>query len=347
MLGAVPSSNLFGGFAIAALVAALSVPGVRVLALRLGVVDHPSHTRFSRVPTPLLGGVAIYLAFLCGLALPPRSQLLHAGLGVLAGSTCVALAGLLDDRRRMSAPAKLAAQLVAVAMLVASGSAVALPLPAALNLALTVLWVLAVTNAMNLLDNMDGLAGGAGAIAAGSLALLAARTGDTALAATGAALCGGCLGFWLHNRSPARIFMGDAGSLLVGFLLAALAIQLRFPGLPPTESWAIPVLVLALPLLDTAFVLATRTLAGRNPFTSGGTDHLSHRLVRLGFAPEAAVRALLLGSVSAAGVAQLASLSLGLPAPGWLAAIAVFGLAFAVWLARAGDREPACANASS
>jgi UDP-GlcNAc:undecaprenyl-phosphate GlcNAc-1-phosphate transferase len=138
-----------------------------------------------------------------------------------------------------------------------------------------------ITNAMNLLDNMDGLSGGVAMIAAVFFTLLAAMSRQYLVGALAAALVGACAGFLIYNWNPAHIFMGDTGSLFLGFLLAAVGIKLRFPSNSNAITWMIPLLVLALPIFDTTLVFVSRLRRGQNPLTTPGKDHISHRLALL------------------------------------------------------------------
>jgi UDP-GlcNAc:undecaprenyl-phosphate GlcNAc-1-phosphate transferase len=149
--------------------------------------------------------------------------------------------------------------------------------------------VVVVTNALNLLDNMDGLSGGVGAAAAIFFLLLAAMNGQYLVGALSAALVGACLGFLVYNFNPASIFMGDAGSLFLGFMLSAVAIKLRFPEGVEIVTWMVPVLILGLPLFDTGLVIVSRLRRRLNPLTTPGKDHVSHRLVALGYTRREAV----------------------------------------------------------
>jgi UDP-GlcNAc:undecaprenyl-phosphate GlcNAc-1-phosphate transferase len=150
-----------------------------------------------------------------------------------------------------------------------------------LDIAVTLVWVVGITNALNLLDNMDGLSGGVAMIAAIFFTLLAAMSKQYLVGVLAAALAGACAGFLIYNWNPAHIFMGDAGSLFLGFMLAAVAIKLRFPSNSITVTWMIPVLVLGLPLFDTLLVFVSRLRRGKNPLTTPGKDHVSHRLASL------------------------------------------------------------------
>jgi UDP-GlcNAc:undecaprenyl-phosphate GlcNAc-1-phosphate transferase len=187
--------------------------------------------------------------------------------------------------------------------------------------------VLAVTNAINFIDNMDGLSGGVAGIAAGYFLLLAVMNQQWLVAPLAAAVAGACIGFLIYNYNPATIFMGDAGTLFLGFLLAALGIKVVIRGQPPSISWLVPLLVLAVPLFDLSLVVMSRIRRRVNPFTTAGKDHLSHRLVRRGAsAREAALITYLLGS--AAG-----SLALLVSVATWVEALAIATalLALAAW----------------
>ena len=178
--------------------------------------------------------------------------------------------------------AKLVGQIIPALVLVFSGVQVVLFNIPALDILITVIWVLFITNAVNFLDNMDGLSAGVAAVASAFFVLLAALSGQYLVGALAAALLGACIGFLIYNFNPASIFMGDTGSLFLGFVLAAVGIKLRFPSNVPMVTWMIPVLVLGVPVLDTSLVIVSRLRRGHNPFTTAGKDHLSHRLVLRG-----------------------------------------------------------------
>ncbi len=280
---------------ITALVGALAAtPLARRLAVRLGVVDQPTVRKVHARPTPLLGGVAIYVAFIVALIAFGDRFYIREAVGILVAATFCSLLGLLDDRKGVGVRAKLGGQLAAAAILMVSGVRVQLPIAEAANLAVTVLWVVGITNAFNLLDNMDGLSGGIGAVAAAFFLLMAAMSGQYLVGALAAALLGACLGFLCYNVNPASIFMGDAGSLFIGFMLAAVGIKLRFPDNVTFVTWMVPVMTLGLPIMDTTLVTVSRLRRGLNPLTTPGTDHLSHRLVRLGYTQREAVLTLTL-----------------------------------------------------
>lgn len=276
---------------------------------------------------PLLGGASIYLAVILALVLFGGRREVAQLAGILIGATLVSFLGLVDDHRPLRPSVKLAGQFGATLVLLLTGVTVQLTGTAAVDWAITVLWVLAVTNAMNFLDNMDGLLGGVSAIAAGIFLLLAVENQQVLVGPLAAALLGACIGFLVYNVNPASIFMGDAGSMFLGFALAALGIKLRFPGQPLQATWMVPALVLAVPLFDLALVTVSRLRRRLNPFTTGGTDHLSHRLVALGRHPrEAALIHYLMGS--AAGALAIFASRAGPPEAGVVLAAVVMA---AVW----------------
>jgi UDP-GlcNAc:undecaprenyl-phosphate GlcNAc-1-phosphate transferase len=269
----------------------LGTPVARRLALHAGVVDAPSARKIHGTPVPLLGGAAIYAAFVLALIVLGDQFYIRELVGILLGATLVSLFGLADDRWGLHAYLKLGGQILAGVVLILGGAQVQLFAQPWLNWALTLLWVVGITNALNLLDNMDGLSGGVTTVAAAFFLLLAAmgRPPQVLVGAMAAALVGACIGFLRYNLNPATIFMGDTGSLFLGFLLAALGIKLRFPSNEPRITWLVPVCVLALPIFDTALVTVSRLRRGLNPLTAAGTDHLSHRLVALGLTRREAV----------------------------------------------------------
>ena len=271
-----------------------ATPVMRRAAPWLGVMDQPSGRKVHRRPMPRLGGAAIYGAFILALLLLGTRYNIHELVSILLGATLVSFFGLWDDRWGLRPLLKLAGQILAALVLVYSGVRVGVfPWPA-LNVGVTVFWVVGITNAMNLMDNMDGLAGGVGGIAAAFFVLLAAMNGQYLVGALAAALLGACLGFLIYNFNPASIFMGDTGALFLGFMLAAVGIKLRFPANVDIVTWMVPVMTLALPIFDTTLVVISRLRRGLNPLTTPGKDHLSHRLVMLGFTQREAVMALYL-----------------------------------------------------
>lgn len=315
----------------AALAFAIGVtPVARRVAWRTGLTDAPTEGKVHSQPTPLLGGVAIYAAVMVALILFADRREVSQLAGILLGATLVSFVGLWDDRQPLRPVLKLAGQLGAVAVLVVAGVRVQLTGNVMVDTTLTVLWMLAVTNALNFMDNMDGISGGVAAIAAAGLLLLAVANDQRLVAPLAAALLGACLGFLVYNFNPASIFMGDGGSLFLGFALGALAIKLRFPGQPTNVTWMVPVLVLAVPLFDLSLVVISRLRREVNPFTTGGQDHLTHRLVASSFTQREAALVVYLLCCVAGGLALFVSQAGG-PAA-WIVLAAVVGAgAWGIW----------------
>jgi len=278
------------------LLAAGATPVMRRVAFRLGIVDLPAARKVHARPMPLLGGVAIYVAFIATLAILGDRAYVREVVGIFAGATLCSFVGAWDDRSSLRPRAKLLVQVLASVILVLSGVSIQLPWLGPLNIIVTIIWVVGITNAMNLLDNMDGLCGGTAMIAATFFLLLAATEGQYLVGALAAAVVGACVGFLVYNFNPASVFMGDSGALFLGFVLAALGIKLRFMTLSPSVSWLIPVVVLGLPVFDTTLVTVSRLRRGLNPLTTPGKDHLSHRLVARGMSHREAVLVLYLVS---------------------------------------------------
>jgi UDP-GlcNAc:undecaprenyl-phosphate GlcNAc-1-phosphate transferase len=287
-------------FAGALVFAIGATPVARWLAPHVGVIDHPNARKVHARPMPRLGGAAIFLAFMLALLVFENRFNFQQFASILIGASFVSFLGIWDDRWGLRPALKLIGQILGALILVATGVSTALfPWPV-VDATLTVLWVVGITNAFNLLDNMDGLSGGVGAVAAAFFTLLAAmsRPPQWLVGALAAALFGVCLGFLVYNFNPATIFMGDAGALFIGYMLAAVGIKLRFLGNAPVVTWMIPVLVLGVPIFDTTLVFISRLRRGLNPLTTPGKDHTSHRLVALGFTPREAVLILyLIGGV--------------------------------------------------
>jgi UDP-GlcNAc:undecaprenyl-phosphate GlcNAc-1-phosphate transferase len=223
-------------------------------------------------------------------------QMLQQSAALLVGATLLLAFGLWDDRNGMNPRVKLAGQLCAGLVVIASGMRFSLTGFWLVDVLVSLLWIVGLSNAVNLLDNMDGLSSGLVAISAVFLFLLAASEGQFLVASMAAALTGACLGFLRYNFSPASIFMGDAGSLFLGFTLAVLGLKLRLP-LADHVAFLVVVLVLAVPILDTTLVTTHRIANGR-PVSLGGQDHCSHRLVALGLSRRSAVLSLYLLSIS-------------------------------------------------
>jgi UDP-GlcNAc:undecaprenyl-phosphate GlcNAc-1-phosphate transferase len=271
---------------------------VRRTAPAIGAVVPPRADRWHSEPTPTMGGVAIAVAAVLGFGVivgESHAMIPPAGwLPILLAAISMFVVGVLDDRFQLSPLAKLVASLIIGAFLVFSltrSPGTALPWTHTL---VATIWFAGVCHAFNLLDNMDGLAAGVALIAAGFMAWLLAQWLGSPIALLLVALCGALLGFLYWNRPPARLFMGDCGSLFIGAVLAGASLMpvLQERTVFPWTS-VLVVLILVVPLFDTGFVLVLRRFAGRSA-TRGGTDHVSHRLVSLGFSERSAVRILYL-----------------------------------------------------
>ncbi len=274
-------------FLIALVVTGFSTPWVRKFALWFGFVDAPAARKLHSTPMPLLGGVAIILGALLAVLIFSR-QLPRSVMAVMLASGMVALVGLWDDRRGLPAWAKLGGQIAGFAILTLFDIRVQLPLPEWLNYAITLVWLIGISNAVNFLDNMDGLSVGVSSVAAAFILLMGLQNDQFLVSALAAAVLGACLGFLRYNFKPAQIFMGDVGALFLGFLLAILGLQLRFPANKNIVTWMVPVFILGMPIFDTTLVTISRLRRGVSPNTAG-KDHTSHRLVAMGFSQREAV----------------------------------------------------------
>lgn len=270
------------------LLAVVGTPLSRKLGLRLQIMDEPDPSRkVHTVATPRMGGLAIFASTLAATLLL-RGAFRELG-SILIGATLMSFLGFWDDRFTLGAGVKLMGQLMAVGLLLLTGVGIRAFPWTALNIAATVLWVIGITNALNLLDNMDGLSGGIAAIAAAHFSLLCALTGQYLVGALSVAVMAACIGFLIYNWNPATIFMGDSGTLFLGFVLASLGIKLRFPENVTFVTWMVPVLVLGVPIFDTTLVTLSRLRRRLNPLTTPGVDHSSHRLTYAGFTRREAV----------------------------------------------------------
>jgi UDP-GlcNAc:undecaprenyl-phosphate GlcNAc-1-phosphate transferase len=274
-------------------------PGARRVALRASLVDMPDVRKVHLEPVPYLGGAAIVAGFVLAVAsasLVGELELTSKTWAILAGGLVICAAGLWDDARALPVHFKLVVEIALAAGLYTAGVRTHLFDVWGLDFILTLGWIVGITNAVNLMDNMDGLTAGISGIAASYLLVLGADAGQSAIAVLSAALAGGALGFLWHNRPPARIFMGDSGSLFLGFMLAALGLELRFENIQEV-TFFVPVAILAVPILDTLMTCAARIRRGVSIFR-GGRDHVSHRLVAVGISPRGAVALLYLAGIA-------------------------------------------------
>jgi UDP-GlcNAc:undecaprenyl-phosphate GlcNAc-1-phosphate transferase len=327
-------------FAIPFVAALVLTPIAGRVARRLGVMDHPgdaSHKTHADA-TPYLGGLSLgagMLVIAAGLIVVgaitsgANAELVN----VLAGAALMAMVGLLDDIRGVSPLVRLAYEAFAAVALWQVGVGAGIFDTAWADVILTVLWVVTVTNAVNFIDNMDGLAAGVTTMSALGIFAISAANGDLLVSSLALALAGAGVGFLRYNLPPARIFLGDAGSLMLGFLLAALILKLDLPVGPAPPRVLSTVLLAAVPLFDLSVVVVARA-AGRRPIWLGGRDHTSHRLVARGMSRRSvAVTFLAAQAICAAGAFPLYHLGATAALTG-LAALTLAWLGLLTWFLR-------------
>ena len=294
------------GLVAAALVAALlvsfvSTPVVKALAQKMGAVDVPKDARrMHDHPIPRMGGLAIFFGFMLSVLvfLPLTEQL----RGMLLGASLIVVLGILDDIYALSAKLKFVVQIVAALIAVSQGNVITvLSNPnifsddpfwdlGILSVPVTVLWIVGITNAVNLIDGLDGLACGVSTISSMTMLVIALVVAEADVAIIMAALAGACIGFLPYNLNPAKIFMGDTGSTFLGFVLAVVSVQGLFK-YAAIISFAVPFLMLALPIFDTCFAIIRRVSKGQSPM-SPDRSHIHHRLIDMGFSQKQAVAVL-------------------------------------------------------
>jgi UDP-GlcNAc:undecaprenyl-phosphate GlcNAc-1-phosphate transferase len=290
-------------------VAFVLTPVIQWCATRLRIVDHPGGRRIHQAPTPRLGGIAVYLAFVIAVlvGLPVERSVsfsLQAGravitfpflpaidrpiLGLLLGATLITILGLVDDIRGISPLAKLLGQIGAAMVVLPFGVGMdvltnplgGMVFVGPLGAVVTVVWLVALCNVMNLVDGIDGLAAGIAMIAVATLLIASFQRGDAGTAILAAAFMGGTLGFLPYNFNPARIFLGDAGSMLLGYVLGVLSVVGTYKSYTAL-SLLVPLAALGVPVADTALAIARRWRRGR-PIFQADTEHLHHQLLRRG-----------------------------------------------------------------
>jgi UDP-GlcNAc:undecaprenyl-phosphate GlcNAc-1-phosphate transferase len=278
----------FVAVATSLVLALILTPLVRYGARRLGVVAKPKTDRWHKKPTAMLGGVSIFLSVVLTYAIfIPHTTY---GWRIILASAFLFLVGLVDDLIHIKPYQKLIGQIMSSAFVVYYGLSLPWTGSVLINMALSIFWLIGITNAINLLDNMDGLASGIAIIAAGFLALSFVSTGQFTEAIVLLVFAGALMGFLLYNSNPASIFMGDCGSMFVGFFLASSALVNVSGGRSRSflPVLAVPILILVIPIFDTTLVTVLRKLSGRAA-SQGGRDHTSHRLVALGMSERHAV----------------------------------------------------------
>ena len=288
-------------FVIAAGIALLVTPGVIWFARKTGALDAPNQRKVHKKPIPRIGGIGIWLAFMLAIVIAtgytevPDDQEFEL-IGLMASSTLIVLVGVIDDYKDLPAKVKLLGQIIAAAVLVIGfgvridfvtdpfGDYIFLEYFA---VPLTIFWVVGITNTVNLIDGLDGLAAGASTIAAITLCLVALQQGDVFLATLTACLAGAAVGFLYYNFNPAKIFMGDSGSMFLGFMLSGISV-IGAVKAATTIALIVPILALGLPIMDTTFAIVRRYRGGV-PIFKPDKGHLHHRLLDMGFTQRQAV----------------------------------------------------------
>ena len=299
------------------------------VAVRFQLIDQPNSSphKIHQQPMPKAGGMAIGLTIVLISFLSGNMQS-NAIRAILLASTIIFLFGLWDDSHKLSPGWKLVGQILATIILISQGVHIRmLGSLTALNMALTLLWTIGITNAFNLVDSMDGLAVGLAAIASAFFMLVTLDAGQPTLSLLSAIILGSSIGILYFNTLPAHTFLGDSGAQFIGFLLAALAIEYTPPGLPQPSSWFVPILLLCVPIFDTSLVTISR-LKQRRAVYQAGLDHTYHRLVNLGLPSSRAVLTMHLAAIVSG---CLAFMALPLP-PLWANAIFVSALLVGVFL---------------
>ena len=291
--------TIIAAFAVAAVLSYFFTPPVKNFAHKVGAIDVPKDARrMHKKPIPRLGGLAIYGGFLCSILI--FGQLDETMLCVLLGAAIIVALGIFDDVLALGAKLKFVVQIVAAAIPVCIGN-LQIGLFTNLNplsdtpfvhlgilaVPVTIIWIVGITNAVNLIDGLDGLAVGVSSIAAITMLAVALLTGNMPIAITMAALAGACIGFMPYNLNPAKIFMGDTGSTFLGYMLATVSIMGLFK-FYAVISFAVPFLILGLPIFDTANAIIRRVAAGRSP-KSPDRGHVHHKLIDMGFNQKQAV----------------------------------------------------------
>ena len=332
--------NLVLALAVAFGISFAVTPVVKSFAMQVGAIDIPDKERHLHShPIPRMGGLAIFIAFFLAVLL--FANITSQVRGILLGAVLIAVVGAIDDVLNLNAWLKFGIQIIAAVIAVLHGviiNVVSNPLMLTtqqattigiLAVPITILWIVGITNSVNLIDGLDGLACGVSTIASLSMLVVALIVPDSNInvAIILAALCGACLGFIPYNLNPAKIFMGDTGALLLGYILATVSVigMFKFYAL---VTFVVPVLALAVPLFDTMFAFVRRTLHGQSPFHAD-RGHLHHRLIDMGLNQKQAV-AVLYAISAILGLAAVVLNSTGYVR--LILALVAFVIAVCVWL---------------
>jgi len=303
----------------------LITPIVKRIAILNGHIAKPREDRWNKNPTALFGGVAIFLSFIIPYAIFVKFSV--ASLGIMLAGCLIFGVGIFDDVARLKPYTKLLSQIIIAALLVHFGIKInVIPYPL-ISIPLTILWIVAIVNAFNLLDNMDGLSGGIGAIVGIVLFIYSLLNGNLEVGLPALILAGSLLGFLRYNFNPAQIFMGDSGSMFIGFMLGAITLQGTWrESTQLVMVLFIPLLILAVPIFDTMFVTLMRSVNSRKVF-QGGKDHISHRMVVLGLSEKKTVMSLYFIGI-AFGAISILSMFVSPVVTGVLILLAVISLVY-------------------
>ncbi len=285
----ITNTNLLFILASSIILTFVATPFAKIIARKIGAVDVPKDgRRMHKKPIPRMGGLAMFYGFVVSILvfITLEPQL----VGILAGTLLIVIMGIMDDRKALSAKPKFLVQLAAACIPVICGLSIKfinLPfigminIPSPYSQIISVLWIVAITNAVNLIDGLDGLAAGVSLIASASILFISIIMGNVEVALIAAALVGCCIGFLPFNSNPATIFMGDTGATFLGFVLGCITIQGAFKSYA-LIAFVIPFMILALPIFDTVFAIIRRILKHK-PIMSADRGHLHHRLIDMGF----------------------------------------------------------------
>lgn len=308
-------NNIFISVVVSTIVAILLTPLVMKFAVKINAVDIPNEERRVHTkPTPLLGGLAVYSAFIVGVLIK-KGPISLSELGIIVGATIVVIGGIIDDLKGLRPAVKVSFQIIGAICLILSGveiSRITNPFSiinpwldlSVLSIPITILWIVGVTNAFNLIDGLDGLAAGIALISSCTIFIIAVLNNRYEAAVLTAILSGGLLGFLPYNFNPADIFMGDTGAQLLGFLLAAISIEGTIKS-ATAFALAVPILAFGLPIYDTLFAMIRRKMNGK-PISQADRGHLHHRLLDMGLSHKGAVIIMYSISVVLGGISIVA-----------------------------------------
>lgn len=321
------------------LISLLMTPVIKKLAVVVKAIDVPKdNRRIHKKPIPLLGGLAIYLAFITGVFLK-KGEITTSEIGIIFGSTIIVIGGILDDIKELKPWQKLVFQVSAAFCLIFAGIKIELltnPFSnivpflniGYLSIPFTIIWIIIVTNSINLIDGLDGLAAGISLISAMTILFIAISKNRIEATFLTAILSGSILGFLPYNFNPASIFMGDTGAQLLGFLLASISMEGAIKS-ATIFSIAVPILILGLPLFDTIFAVIRRKVNGK-PIMQGDRGHLHHRLLDMGLNQKQAVLIMYLISMALGGIAIVA-MEISSTSSYFLLTLVVIIISFSAW----------------